>query len=139
MRGFAIFELLMVMGLLGFLLVFSVPIGLGYYRTVVLDEAAEGLLSSVRRARRQAMVQKNDSAFGVRFFTDRYVLFQGSSYVGRNPTFDEIIFLPTGITKSGVNSIVFLEIDGTANSGTLTLAYAGESRLVTINSQGVVW
>lgn len=137
--GFTLLELLLVIGVAIFIAAFTIPIGFRFFQTQTLDETTDNILGTLRRAQNQAIFQKNDSAFGVKFLPGSYVLFQGNSYAERNQSEDESFTLAGGITISGINEVVFAKLTGRPNtSGTLTIMFSDDSRRLNINAQGKV-
>lgn len=131
-------ELLLVIAAAILIGALTVPVGIRFFQTQTLDETTAGILETLRRAQNQAMFQKNDSAFGVKFLSGSYVLFQGTSY-GEVPSEDESFSLPSGIAASGIDEVVFSKLTGTPNPrGTLIIASGYDSASININAQGKI-
>lgn len=138
MKGFTMLELLLVIGAAILIAAFTVPVGIRFFQTQSLDEATSGILETLRRAQNQAIFQKNDSAFGVKFLSGSYILFQGSLY-GEVPSEDESFALPSGVFTSGIGEIVFAKLTGLPNvTAILTIISNNDNQTITINSQGAV-
>ena len=139
MRGFTLLELLLVIGAATLIAVFTIPVGIRFFQTQILDEATSGMLTNLRRAHSKAIFQKNDSAFGVKFLSGSYVLFQGGSYVLRTQSEDESFTLGGGISTSGIDEVIFAKLTGIPNTtGTLTITSGSDSQSLNINAQGKV-
>lgn len=137
--GFTIIELLIVLAGTAIVVALTVPIGIRFFYSQTLDEATSNIMSTLRRSESQAKFSKNDSAFGVKFLSGSYVLFQGSSYASRTQSEDESFALLGGITTSGITEIVFAKVTGIPSvTGTLTVSFLGDSKTVTINAQGEI-
>ena len=137
--GFTILELLLVMAAAILIAAFTIPVGIRFFQTQSLDETTMSIFSTLRRAENQAIFQKNDSAFGVKFLSVSYVLFQGSSYSGRTQSEDESFILSGGITTSGIDEVVFAKLTGIPNiTGTLTITSGSDSQTININAQGKI-
>lgn len=137
--GLTLIELLLVIGSIIIIAALTMPVGLNFYRLQVLDETTSDILGILRRAQNQATFQKNDSAFGVKFLSDSYILFQGSSYAERIQSGDEIIMLPLGIGISGIDEVVFEKLIGIPSfTGTLTITSDGSSQKLSVNAQGAI-
>ncbi|MGB2762494.1 MAG: prepilin-type N-terminal cleavage/methylation domain-containing protein [Minisyncoccales bacterium] len=138
MKGFTLLELLIVIAAAILITALTIPVGVRFFQTQILDETRAGILETLRSAQNQAMFQKNDSAFGVKFLSGSYVLFQGSSY-GEVPSEDENFTLSSGITTSGIDEVVFAKLTGIPNpSGTLTITSGNDSQALNINTQGKI-
>lgn len=135
-HGFTLIELLIVIALGIIIVAITVPIGLNFYNNQILDEASKDILSTLRKAQSYSMFQKNNSAFGIKFLSDSYVLFQGVSYGARTQSQDEIFNIPSGISTSGINEIVFSRIAGTTTASTLTIRSGNNNQVISINTYG---
>ena len=138
MRGFTLIELLIVIGISTVLAGFVVPTGITFYQTQILDDASSSILGTLRSARSEAVFQKNDRPFGVKFLSGSYVLFQGPSYAARVASEDESFELPLGVSATGIDEILFTKLTGTTTSAALTVKLGGAKRIISINSQGNV-
>ena len=67
-------------------------------------------------------------------------LFQGASYIERDPDFDEVSSISPALTLSGTQEYVYAKSSGLPqNTGTLTLTLnANEARNITINAKGTI-
>ncbi len=139
MKGFTLIELLIVTAFTALLLSFIVPITLQFLRVQNLVDTTNTLISSLRDAQNQAVFQNNDSAFGIKFSSDSYTVFQGSSYTTRTDGEDTSITLPNNVTLSGIDEVVFAKRTGIPNiTGTLLLQSGSKSMSLVINQQGVI-
>jgi prepilin-type N-terminal cleavage/methylation domain-containing protein len=139
MKGFTLLELLIVIAAGLLVAGLTVPVGIRFFQTQTLDEATSGILETLRRAESQAVFQKNDSSFGVKFLAGSYILFQGNSYTGRTQSEDETFSVSTVITISGVDEVVFAKLTGLpSTTGTLTITLGSDSKVLDINAQGKI-
>ena len=140
MRGFTLIEILMVIAAMSIIAVLIMPVGFQFYRAQLLDETTYDILNTIRKVQQYAISQKNDSAFGMKFFATSTVLFQGSSYASRIPSEDETYVYLDGVAVSGINEIVFAKLTGipNASSSIVTLTIDNDVHTITINSQGKI-
>lgn len=137
--GFTMFEVLLVIAAVVIITAFTIPTGINFMNSQTLDETRVEIIAGLRRAQSQSVFQKNDSDFGVKFLSDSYVLFQGSSYSGRTQSEDEVFDLTPGIAVSGVDEVVFSKLFGIPNNtGTTTIFFVGENRYININNAGKI-
>jgi len=137
--GFTIIEVVIVFAIFGMLLAIGLPIGLDAYRNYLLTSEVRNLLSILRRAENQAFANNRASPHGLSIQTDRFVLFQGSSYALRNQDFDEEYLKSGTVTTSGTAEIVFAQISGKPNaSATIILSNGLRSQTITINDEGTI-
>ncbi|MBP9821744.1 MAG: hypothetical protein KBC98_02590 [Candidatus Pacebacteria bacterium] len=139
MKGFTLIEISLVMAFTTLILIFTVPATLRFIGSQNLSETASALVSSLRQAHNQAVFQKNDSSFGVKFLPTSYIVFQGSSYASRTTSQDITIPLSGDITLSGISEIVFTKRTGLpSTTGTILIQSSSKSLSVSINQQGII-
>lgn len=140
-RGFTLIEVLLVVVLMSILFIFSFPYSLKFYRTYLVDEVKTNVVTALNQARHYAILQKNDSDFGVNFneAEDNYVLFQGSSYATRDITQDEVFPVLNIINFSGLSEIVFSKHSGLPSiTGDILISYENISRTINISESGII-
>lgn len=139
MKGFTLFEIIIVMSLAVLLAIIAVPLSMNLFRSQQLMTTTGTVLSTLRHARSQAVFQKNDSSFGVKFLPESYVLFQGSSYATRVQDEDVLFLIPATVSVSGISEVVFAQRTGMPNTtGTILIMAGTASRSVNINQQGII-
>ena len=132
-------ELIVVIGAAIVIAAFTMPIGFRFFQTQRLDETTMDILGTLRRANSQAMSQKNDSAFGVKFLPGLYTLFQGDSYALRALSYDEDFNLPVGISVIGIDEINFSKLNGTPSfTGAFSINSGSDSESININAYGKI-
>ncbi|MBI4458202.1 prepilin-type N-terminal cleavage/methylation domain-containing protein [Candidatus Uhrbacteria bacterium] len=137
MRGFTMLEMMLVVAVSVIIAALTVPVGVRFLQIQNLDEAAADAMAALRRARSQAVSQRHDSAFGVKFLSGSYVLFQGASYAARVQSEDESFTMYGGAAVSGLDEVAFAKLTGLPSAvGLLTVSSGGDSRGIVINAQG---
>lgn len=134
-------ELLLVMGITAIIFAFSAPYTLNFYRTQITDDARSNIIEALQRARHYAVLQKNDSNFGVKINNSdhQYVLFQGGSYATKVDLYDEVYDLIDNIEVSGEDEIVFSKLTGVPSAtGTISLSYGTVLKEILIQDSGTV-
>ncbi|MEW5908096.1 MAG: hypothetical protein AB1643_02870 [Patescibacteria group bacterium] len=137
-NGFTLVELLIILTLIIVIFSLTIPLGINFYKNQTLDEVATDILSNLRKAHNKAVFQKNDSAFGIKFFPDSYILFQGNNFSSRIQDEDENFSLPYSINVNGISEIVFSKLSGTTTAGALIISSGSNSKTININEQGKV-
>lgn len=139
-RGFTIFEVIIVIGVGIVLVLMTLPVSVRFYQLSIADETTNDIVSAFRRAESSAMLGKYDRAFGVKFLSGQYVLFQGTSYLSRIPTEDQIFVLPSGSVLSGLpDEIMFTKQTGVPSAtGTLTVRVFDRIHHIGIKDGGVI-
>ena len=137
--GFTLLEILLVIGIISILLVFTVPVSLDFYKSQQLETQTQSIIQTLRRAQSKAMSIELDSSFGVYFGVSNYTLFKGSSYSGpgRDLQYDEIFDFPGLINLTGLSEIVFSKFEGKPNvTGNVILTINSDTRTININEMG---
>jgi len=148
--GFTMMEFLLVVGIIAILSYMTVPLGINFYRSQVVETARTNLLEVLGKARQNAVLMKGDSRYGVLVDTmngslSTYTLYKGNSFGSKDDDFDEVYTQPPGITISAVGTsnltsgdINFNKLSGTTNAtGTITITHSGgEARAIIIDIFG---
>ncbi len=144
-QGFTLIEVLLVVAVGVVIFAFSAPYSLNFYRSQLLNEAQSNIISALQQARHDAVLQKNDSAFGVHMIPESYTIFQGEDFDddegvnGRDSNQDEVYSVISSITFSGVTDIYFNKLTGLPDlTGTTTITFGTISREILIGASGEV-
>lgn len=146
-RGYTVVELVLVIGILAILIAASVPAFTSFTSRYQADTQSQDLAQLLRIAQNKSMVSEDDSQFGVHLVTGdggSFTLFKGSTYAGRDLSFDEEVHtLPNGTSLTDTitgDDVIFTKVEGsTVNTGVITITQgAGGSHTVTINEVGMV-
>ena len=136
MKGLTLIEVLISILIL-MILALSIPFGIDFYKRQELENQAQQILQTLRRAQLKSMAVELSSNFGVYFGQNSYILFKGDSYSQRDSQYDEVFEIPEILEISGLSEIVFLKFQGIPNStGTIILSLNGEIRSIEINEAG---
>lgn len=137
MRGFTLFEILIVIGVMAILASLTLPFGFNFYKSQQLETQSQLVLQVLRLGQSKSIFQENDSSFGIYFANNSYALFQGSSWIGRNSLYDQSFNLPSIISLSGLQEVVFSKMEGLPNAtGNIVLNNGLDSRTININALG---
>jgi len=142
-KGFTTIELFIVVGIMLITAAAAAPFYSGLQVSAQLNESNAQIAQNLRLARGQSVARLNNTAHGVKFLANSYVIYQGASYAGRDTAYDRAVAidsplsLSTTFTNDEVNFAMATGIP--SNTGTTTLVHsAGGSRSVYLNSFGVV-
>lgn len=138
--GFTVLELAIVIAIGVLLVGLTLPIAARFYQLAIATETSRDIAQALRGAERRAVLGVSASAFGVRFFPDRYVEFRGETYATRIASEDIIVPLPSGAIISGISDeIVFAEASGLPSAtGTLALTVFERTHLIAIRDNGLI-
>ncbi len=138
-KAFTMIEILLVVGIAAGVFAMSAPYTLNFYRTQMLEEARSNIIDALQQAKHNAILQKNDSKFGVRMVNGSYTLFQGDDYdtrvVEQSLDFDLI----SEISITGLTEVTFSKLTGSPSAvGTTTLTYGTMIREILIGESGII-
>ncbi len=142
--GFTFVEILVVIAILIILAGLAIPFYQSFQLSSQLDNTAQEVVQSLRRAQSQAMASDYFSEYGIFFGAHDYTIFRGASFDPAD-TFNEVFNVSSTLTINlalgGSSSVVFSRVQGVPNNtGSITLISAnGEERLITIQNPGIVY
>lgn len=136
--GFTIVEVIVVLGILGILLVATMPVAWEFYQRIELKSEQNNHLAYLRLARAYSFANKNASAHGLYIGAGGATIFEGSSYVGRNQAQDQFFIRSPLVVATGASEIIFGALSATSSDATITLSNIQGSHNITINSHGKI-
>jgi prepilin-type N-terminal cleavage/methylation domain-containing protein len=139
-RGFTLFEILLVVALISITAGISIPVYQSFQTRNDLEISGITIAQTLRRAQILSQAVDGDTSWGVNVAVGNITLFKGESFSLRDAGFDEVFSMPTSISVSGLEEIVFEKFTGEPqNTGTTTLtSINNETRSININSKGTV-
>ncbi|OHA64118.1 MAG: hypothetical protein A2842_02395 [Candidatus Wildermuthbacteria bacterium RIFCSPHIGHO2_01_FULL_48_25] len=115
-KGLTFIEILVVIGILGSILLLSLPALRFFEREKGLEGAAEKVLAVLEEAKTSTVASKGESSWGVSFAIQSYTLFKGSAFATRDPAFDKTETLSSSLEFSTIslesNEAVFEKLTG---------------------------
>jgi prepilin-type N-terminal cleavage/methylation domain-containing protein len=140
-RGFTLIELLLVIAIAAGIFIFSAPFAVRFYQAQLVSEAQSNIINILEEARHNAVLQKNDSAFGVKIdgITHKIILFQGQSYAEKVSGSEESSDLLPDIFISGPGEFTFAKMTGISSAtGTIVLTYGSITKEILINDSNTI-
>lgn len=142
-------EVLMVISILAIIIAITMPNFSEFKKQQSLKTTKEDIISFLNEARNKTISSKNGTAYGVRFESDKAILFPGDSYsssiLNKQIDFDNTVTIPNpgGINLTGGGSdVIFKRITGdTINNGTIVIQLVSDptkQKIININNLGVV-
>jgi prepilin-type N-terminal cleavage/methylation domain-containing protein len=141
-RGFSLIEVIVVVALFGIVAGVGLIVSMESYRASSYHSDRALLVSLLQRARSQAINNLCSSSsctdgavHGVHIEADKYVLFEGATYVAGNA--DNAVFAAdTNTTHSFTGDIIFSQLSATTSAQTITLTGQGRASDITISAEG---
>lgn len=130
-RGFTLVEMLLILGILGIVASFSMPMLRSYQLRNDLARAKDQVIQGLERTKLLARSGKNDTVWS--FYIPQGIIFSGSGFAARNTALDEIYPMPTTVQISGLTQVTY-DKKGLPNvTGEVFLvALSGEGEIVSI-------
>jgi prepilin-type N-terminal cleavage/methylation domain-containing protein len=145
-KGITIIELLVVLAVLGIIFSIVVPQFSKMRENQVLKSGVQDILSSLDKARSQTLASLNSSEYGVRFESDRIIIFKGDAFSPNTIDNETInIVTPASISSVTLNLVsgisgemYFNRLSGSpSKTGTVTISTTSYSKRITISATGV--
>lgn len=139
-RGFTLVEIVVVVTLIVLLAGLGLWVGMDVYRGYGFRSEARAFVSTLQRARLEAMVNMNEVPHGVHLEDSSYTVFQGAAY-GADPVFNRRNSFLYRVTLVGnpalPRDVIFEQLSGRVSvPGTVTLTDGARSSTITIDHEG---
>lgn len=141
MKGFTLFEMILVVALMAMITSFAPPIFMQLRDRTGFDMAIDTYVSSLHRAQNLSESVKDDSSWGVKVAKDNVTIFKGNSYNSREEEFDEVSpFYFSNFDISNNTEFIFKKMYGVPILfGTTTFSNQfGDIKTVSVNSVGLI-
>ncbi|MBI4050593.1 MAG: GspH/FimT family pseudopilin [Candidatus Doudnabacteria bacterium] len=138
-KGFTLIEIIIVMGIFVIVIAFAVFISFDFYRSYAFRSERNILVSVLQHARSKAISNINQCAHGVRFESDKYVIFEAADAGCPSPAPDEEIQAnPTAnVTTDFGDTVTFSRLSGNVSaSGDINLTSGPQTATISINNEG---
>ncbi|MFA6523773.1 MAG: prepilin-type N-terminal cleavage/methylation domain-containing protein [Candidatus Peribacteraceae bacterium] len=132
-RGFTLIEVLLVVGVLGVVSMFSVPAYRTYQARSDLNLATEQTIQGLARAKLLSQNAEGDSGWG--FYVPAGVLYRGAGYGAREAGADEVFPMPSTVSVSGsILDVSYSKLEGkpSATGSIILTAVDGQQRIIVI-------
>ncbi|MEK9185815.1 MAG: prepilin-type N-terminal cleavage/methylation domain-containing protein [Patescibacteria group bacterium] len=141
-RGFTLIETLIVIGIIGFVAVVGVIVGLDTYQRYVFRSDLDKTAALLQKARSSAINNVDEKSYGVRFDDpDNLILFRtNSTYAARDVSYDYKIAksktVQYDLANCAANEVIWAQLYGTANVCKVDIKDGVKTSTVEINDQG---
>lgn len=138
-RGFTLFEIIVVIGIIGLLITVSTSVYSSFRAHESLEITTIGVVEALRYAQANAQSGKGDSGWGVAILSSSVVVFKGTNYINRDTSADQTLDFYGGVTADGLSEIVFSKVTGsTEDVGAVILTNSYGTKNIEINEKGIL-
>lgn len=137
-KGVTIIELLLVIAIISTLGVFSASFYARFLTQNEVENTADQLVGSLRKAQIYSMMGRQNGSWGVKYTESPKKI---TLYLSGNSAFDGDFSVNSNVNLSGFTDILFAKVTGLPSpSGptTITISGGNNSKTININTQGVV-
>ena len=137
--GFTIIEIILVVGIVA---VIGASVSAGTVQILsqsYFTNSVERVAHTLRTAQIYSVSGREDSSWGVHYEPHKLVLFKGTSYVSRDPSFDVETPIPNSVEVTGWSDVYFDRLRGLPSSTpTILIEVLGRAGAVAVTSEGAI-
>lgn len=146
-KGFTLVEALVVIALIGIIGSFGLLMSYDVYRGDSFRTDRAALIAALQHARAESMgavcfgdTCTDGAEHGIAIQSDRYVIFQGSSYAARDAEHDVVVAADPSFAHGGLSEVVFAMSSGNPEVvGAITFQdTTGRASIITIGNEGQI-
>ncbi|MFA6251337.1 MAG: prepilin-type N-terminal cleavage/methylation domain-containing protein [Candidatus Paceibacterota bacterium] len=148
-KGISLIEILIVIAIIGILSAIIVPSLSKFHNQQVLKNSAEDIFALLNEARNSTISSKNSNTYGVRFLSDRAILFPGEYYTdstsNKQIDFDQAVEIPStgGVNlNTGGIDVIFTRLTGdTEKYGTIIIQLISDEtqqKIINVSKIGMI-
>jgi len=137
--GFTVIEIIIVVGIVA---VIGASISAGTVQILAqsyFTNSVERITHTLRTAQIYSVSGREDSSWGVHYEPDKLVLFKGTDYASRNPSFDVETPIPDSVEVTGWSDVYFDRLRGLPSATpTILIEVLGRAGAVAVGSEGAI-
>ncbi|OGC56118.1 hypothetical protein A2797_02025 [candidate division WWE3 bacterium RIFCSPHIGHO2_01_FULL_48_15] len=137
LAGFTLVELLVFLGLAAVAGTISAPALFQFLSRGYFTNGVEVVVRTLRTAQAYSVSGRDDSSWGVHFEPGKLVLFKGTSYATRDPSFDAETALNSSLVIEGWQDVYFNKLRGLPSPNlNLKVKVSGREGDIKVKSEG---
>ena len=132
--GFTMIEIMVVLGIFGFIASSGLIIGMDAYQNYLLDSERDTIVSLLERARNNSMNNIDQKEHRIHFTASGYVILPSGEVVGRSPGITATEF-PLDANPDDF-TIIFEQLSGSTPIFQIDVSNGTKTKIISINSEG---
>lgn len=138
--AFSAMELILVIAIIALVFAATIPFAYRFRNQQLRETLQTDLIQVLRQAQLRALQSEAGSDWGVHLSSGSFVLYRGSSYNTREPSFDITYNIHESVTWTGLSEITFHRGRGTPfTGGTLQFSDQASSGTIIVNTVGGIF
>jgi type II secretory pathway pseudopilin PulG len=142
-RAYTLIEVLLVVGIFTAMALITMPYSINLLQSGRGEDNTKNMVSNMFKQQQDAFSGQSNSAYGISFYSDHYVLYQGASLAGATDTlsinFDRSVTISNISLTGGAIEVNFSKNSlKPSKSGSVTVSDSVNTYLVTINAEGLL-
>lgn len=136
-KGFTVIEIAIVIGILAIIFAVGTPVALDFYYNYQLNSERDNFITILKQARNLSLANQGETDHGVYINTDKFVLFYGPSFAGRDQSKDlNFVYSAAVIVAASSPEILFAGLSARSASTTVSFNYGAQTNYVYVNQEG---
>ena len=135
--GLTLIEILLVLGIFSDI---GTLVGVGTSSLLFqsyFTNTVERIVRTLHTAQVYSFSGRNDSSWGVHYEAGKVVLFKGTDYASRDPSFDAVTDIPAVVAITGWNDLYFDRLRGMPSAPlSILVEVSGRAGTISVNEQG---
>jgi len=139
-KAFSLIEIIVVVAIFAVVVYLGLPLIRNILFVSDLENSSSLVVSTIRQAQNNARNGLEDSVWGIRIDSPNVIMFRGTNYASRDPSYDLGIKLADNLNLSGLDEVSFSKMYGfPSTTGNIVLtSINGKSITINLNEKGTI-